>query len=353
VSSQHTLNHLDCPACALHSGPQSMLTPETPFSVAAQIWLQDHSPYIKPGTLRVYKQYAKALTDFFQDMPLGKFHIGHVRAYQRWRLETACPTVVNAEIQSVLKQMLTEVMIWPNIKGLYRTVPVVKKKVRKSMSEAEERRFLAVALDPQKPRRLLAGHCLVVMQNTSAGFGELRHLKREDLLLHEEPPFIAINEGTKNDFRIRTVPLNHVALRSIRWLLHRWEELGGTENGQYLLPHHAVRTEEERKGRGHKRTHPPDFTAPMGSIYRAARAIFKEAGLSEFVPYDMRSCAITKVLADPDCSDQMAEELIGHSDTITTLRYSRQRLEKKAVVMDKMCIEKQSAPKLFVIASRK
>jgi hypothetical protein len=64
--------------------------------------------------------------------------------------------------------------------------------------------------------------CLVVMANTSMGFGELRHLRRQDVFLTEDPPFAEVNGGTKNDFRIRSIPLNFLALRSIRWILGRF-----------------------------------------------------------------------------------------------------------------------------------
>lgn len=292
----------------------------------------------------MYRQYAKSLTKFFGDRPLNEFHIGHVREYQRLRSEHAAPTRLNGEISSVLKPVLREANLWQGIKEIYRTLPAPKKKVRKSMSDEEERVFLSVALDKSKPRRLVAGHSLIVMQNTSAGFGEFSHLRRKDVYLSEDIPFIAINEYTKNDFRIRTVPLNPVALRSMRWIIQRWERLGGRDPDSYILPHNATRSDEQRKGRGHKRKSPPDFTRPTGSLYKAAKAIFREAGLPEFVPYDLHSCAITKVLADPDCSDQMGQEIFGHSNTQTKRRYSRQRLEKKAVIMNKMCIEHEPEP---------
>jgi hypothetical protein len=60
------------------------------------------------------------------------------------------------------------------------------------------------------------------MANTSMGFGELRHLRRQDVFLTEDPPFAEVNGGTKNDFRIRSIPLNFLALRSIRWILGRF-----------------------------------------------------------------------------------------------------------------------------------
>lgn len=313
-----------------------MLTPASPFAVGCRIWFETHKQYIKPSTARIYWEHVKRLCEFYGDLPLSEFHVGNVRAYQAWRRDKASPAVINMEIRSVLIPLLKEVEVWSRIDGVYRTLPEPKKKVRQSMGEEEERRFLAVALDASKPRRLLAGHCLVVMCNTSMGFGELSHLKRQDVVLNEDIPFVTVNEGTKNDYRIRTIPLNWMALRSMRWILHRWEDLGGTESGQYVLPHRA----EHPKGEPRKPM-PPNFRKPMSKINRAAQEIFKEAGLSHFVPYDMRSCAVTKILSDPSVSDQMAQEIIGHSDTLTKRRYSRQRLEKKAVAMDAMAIDQK------------
>jgi integrase len=312
-----------------------MLLADSPFSIGCQLWFETHSQYIKPSTARIYREHVKTLSAFYADLPLNQFHIGSVRAYQQWRQAKASNQVINMEIRAVLIPLLKEVEIWPRIEGVYRTLPVVKKKVRQSMGDEEERRFLAVALDATHPRRLLAGHCLVVMCNTSMGFGELSHLRRADVVLNEEIPFVTVNEGTKNDFRIRTIPLNWLALRSMRWILHRFEDLGGTEPGQYILPHRATHPVGDKQyGK-----RPPDFRKPMGKINHAAQEIFTEAGLSHFVPYDMRSCAVTKILSDPNVSDQMAQEIIGHSDTLTKRRYSRQRLEKKAVAMDKMALE--------------
>jgi integrase len=219
------------------------LSPECPFSAAAWTWLQSHRPYIRPSTFRVYKQYCNSLSAFFQELPLGQFHIGNVRSYQTTRKAGA--TRINAEV-SALQMILKEVGGWEKIKSLYRPLPVPKRKVRQNMSEEEEKRLIACALDASKPKRLLAGHCLIVMANTSAGFGELRHLKRQDVHLDEDRPFIEVNEGTKNDYRIRLIPLNYLALRSMRWIVRRWEQLGGSEPEQYILPHHARRKAEEQ-----------------------------------------------------------------------------------------------------------
>jgi len=336
---QHTLNHENCSACTDLETMQA-LDSSLPFSVAAQIWITNHSVYIRPSTLRVYRQYAKALSEFFGELTLKDFHVGHVRAFQRHRSEACCAVRVNGEVSAVLAPILKEANVWQRIKDVYRPLPALKKKVRQNMSPEEERRLLAVALDASKPRRLLAGHCLVVMANTGMGFGEMRHLKREDVLLNEDTPIITVNEGTKNDFRIRTIPLNWLSLRSMRWLLHRWEDLGGSEPTHYILPHYAHRVDKRAPSK-------PEFNRPMEGIYGAARKILKEAGLQGFVIYDMRSHFGTKLLSDPNVSDQMFQEIFGHSDTRTRDRYSKQRIEKKAVAITKLCLDQEPSSRLI------
>jgi integrase len=347
---RHTPGHHECLRCG-YLGTMKTLDCGLPFSLASEIWLNNHQTYIRPSTLRVYKQYRQSLATFYGDLTLGRFHIGHVRAYQQER--KACPTRVNAEVSSVLIPVLREVNQWHTMKDVYRPLPVPKKRVRKTMGDDEQRRLLAVALDSSKPRRLLAGHCLIVMVNTGMGFGELRHLRREDVVLDDQIPYAAVNEGTKNEFRVRTVPLNWIALRSMRWIVHRWESLGGTEPNQYILPHAATRSDEERQSRGHKRKSPPDFYTPMNHIYRGARAILKEAGLGDMVPYDMRSSAGTKLMGDPDLSEQGFQEIFGHSDTATRKRYLLSKLQKKAVAMERIAVDPAPSHKLLVFTGGK
>lgn len=274
--------------------------------------------------MRCYEQFAGALSNFLKDTPIGMIGISHIRSYQTERSKSAGAHRINGEIQSVLKPVMREIGRWKHLAEVYRPLSVPKKQARKNMSEEQERCLLLVARDPSKPKRLLAGHCLIIMVNTGMGFGELRHLKRGDVFLDEEEPIIAVNEGTKSDFRIRTITINYSALSSMRWILKRWEKLGGSEPDQYILLHRATRTASQRAGRGHKRMSPPDFAQPMGHIYRAAREILKDAGLEGFVPYDMRSTFATKLLKDPAVSDQTFREIFGHSNTRTRDRYSRQ-----------------------------
>jgi hypothetical protein len=184
----------------------------TPCDQALAIWFEQHKAYIRGGTVRTYRQYITTLSNFFHAKSLGEIGVTEVRAYQTWRSQTCVATRVNAEL-SALQMCMKEADLWEPIARLYRPLLVPKTKVQQNMSEEEERRFLQVALDPRMPRRLLAGHCLVVMADTSMGFGELRHLRRQDVFLGEDPPFVEVNGGNKNDYRLRSIPLNFLALR--------------------------------------------------------------------------------------------------------------------------------------------
>jgi integrase len=305
------------------------------FSTAAERWISQHQAYIKPRTLHTYRQYVKTLLSFFSETPLGSIGIEQVRNYQRWRQESAGAIRTNSEL-SALQMILKEVDRWAPIARLYRPLPIPKTKVRRSLSPEQEARLLEEVLKAG-PRAKLAGQCLIAMAFTSMGFGELRNLKRGDVFLNDDVPHITVNGGTKNDYRIRTIPLNPVALESMRWILKRWENLGGTELDQYILPHHATRTEEQRAGKGHQRRSLPNFSEPMGHIYRGARKILKAAGLEGYHPYDMRSHAITKLLSNPAVSSQVCQEIAGHVSQAMQRRYSRQLLDTKRAAMDTMC----------------
>lgn len=338
-SLQHTINHENCVACVVMRTKTTMgITPDSSFPSASENWIAVHKTYIKKRTEDGYRQNIKTLTAFLGEIKLTDIHIGTVRAFQAQRSLKACATRTNMEV-SVLQMILKEAGLWDRIGLLYRPLPIPRKKVRQNMSEEQERQLMAVAL--YRPKRRLAGHCLLLMANTSMGFGELRHVRREDVFL-DERPFVEVNGGSKNDYRIRAITLNWIALRSMRWIVRRWQDLGGSNPNQYILPHRA----RVRGG-------PPLFDEPMGHIYRAARGILKEAGLSHLDPYDMRSHAATKILSDPECSDQVYAELVGHSsgDWQMRMRYSRQRLEKKAVVTDRMCASFVEEGKLIAFRS--
>jgi len=348
----HTSNHVDCPACEQFRATSTVLTAELPFSVAAKIWLKSHSQYIQQSSLRNYEQKRKKLEEFFGDMPLSSFHIGHLRAYQDWRKQQVTPEMVNSEVGTILIPMLAEVELWPAMVKVYRGLPVPPKRVRQSMTEEEMRRLIAVALDPAKSRRLLAGHCLLVMCNTGLGFGELKHLRRRDVILNEREPYVSVNEGLKNPYRQRLIPLNWISLRSMRWIVRRWEDLGGSEPEQYVLPHLARRAPGDKNK---KKKSDPIFSEPMLTIWNAARKIMNEAGLAHMDPYDCRSHFATKIMENPEVSEMEAGEWIGHSKVAREMnrRYFAPKMKKMVKAVDKVAVDPEPVNKLIVFSGGK
>lgn len=352
--TDHTANHAGCPACEFF-GAMRLLDPSLPFTLASEIWLTNHNSYIKPGSRRIYKNHRNRLSEFFQNLPLEEIRIGNIRGYQQWRLQKAGAALINAEIRNVLAPILAEIDRWQFFIKVYKPLPEPRRRVRQSLTDEEMRRLMAVALDNSYPRRLLAGHCLLVMANTGMGFGELRYLKRADVILNENEPRVTVNEGTKNDYRIRAISLNWIAMRSLKWILRRWESLGGTSADEYILPHSARHTSGERRPSSHKRSHPPIFTEPMKSIYQACRKILDEAGLTELDPYDMRSHFATKIMEDPDVSEAEAGRWIGHSFVAREMnrRYFAPKMVKMTKAVEKIAVDPEPEVRLIAFPGGK
>lgn len=288
------------------------------FSRASEIWFSTHRQNLKPNTVRSYQCALKALLPFFGDLIVKDIHIGHIRSYQQERSQKAGPYLINGEI-GIVQAVLKEARCWAAIKDLYRPRKVGKRRAGHSLSEEEERRLREIAFS--RPKWRLAAHCMMVMLSTTMGFGELRHVRRRDIDLQRR--CVTVRDGAKNDYRDRTIPLNHAAYDSICWLLERWEALGGNQESQFILPHRPRRL----KG-------PWLFDEPMTAITTAFRHIRKEAGLSHFRVYDCRVQAITKLLSNPAVSPQVSKEIAGHISQAMQDRYSIQQFDTKLAALE-------------------
>jgi len=279
---------------------------------AGQIWLKEHSRYIKLRTQYDYRQYLKTLSQFFS-MPLKEIHIGTIRLYQDERRHSAGASRINMEL-SCLQQILKEAKLWPAIAEFYRPLPVSMRGSGRSASKEDQQKLLEIAFSNR--RRILAAHCIRIMLRGGVGFGELRRVKKGDVDLKER--CFEIVEGAKNKDRERSIPLGDEALASMAWIMERFEALGGNHHGQeaYILPHCSSR-----------RNGPRDFTKPMLSIKKAWEGIRKEAiaqigpHMAKFRIYDCRVTAVTKALASGKVSIHTAEKLFGHVSQAMQRRY--------------------------------
>jgi integrase len=280
-------------------------------------WLQEHSRYIKPNTLRNYRAAIKLLTESLGNVLVKDIHIGHVRAYQAERGKKAGAYLLNSEV-CVLQMILKEARCWKPIADLYKPLRVPKRRAGHSISAEEELILREVAFS--RPKWRLAAHCMMVMLSTTMGFGELRHIRRRDVDLKKRS--LLVRDGAKNDYRDRTIPMNAAALESMMWILERWKGLGGTQDAQFILPHRP----RARKG-------PWIFTEPMGAITTAFNGIRKEAGLPKFRVYDCRVQAITKLLSNPAVSPQVSKEIAGHISQAMQNHYSIQQFDTKMAAL--------------------
>jgi integrase len=302
---------------------------DLPFSCAFDAWLDQHSRYIKPNTIRSYVCCRKPLLSFFGEMITGEIRLDHIRRYQDERrtatgslsgFRTAGNTKVNFEL-STLQQILKEVGTWKIVGERYKPLRQPKSRAGHSLSVEEERHLREIAFS--KPKWRLAAHCMTVMLSTTMGFGELRYVRRRDVDM--EHRCVVVRDGAKNEHRDRTIPLNTAAYESMSWLIERWTKLGGRRDSEFILPHRP-RTENG----------PWFFDEPMTAIRSAFKNIRKEAGLPHFRVYDCRVQAITKLLSNPAVSPQVSKEIAGHISQAMQDRYSIQQYDTKKAALDAM-----------------
>jgi integrase len=289
-----------------------------PFPRAAELWIEQHKRYIKLNTFKNYRAAIKLLTASLGDVLVKDIHIGHVRAYQAERSKKAGPYLLNMEV-SVLQMILKEARCWKPIADLYKPLRVPKRRGGHSISADEERILREIAFS--RPKWQLAAHCMLVMLSTTMGFGELRHVRRQDIDLRRR--CVVVRDGAKNNYRDRTIPLNAAALDSVMWLLARWERLGGSKDDEFILPKRPI----TRKG-------PWIFTEPMSSIRSAFTSIRKASGLPQFRIYDCRVQAITKLLSNPAVHPQVSKEIAGHISQAMQDHYSIQQYDTKLAALE-------------------
>jgi len=304
------------------------------FPQAAALWLRERHD-IAPSTRKHYQDYIGWLGRFFRLLRLREITLGHIITYQISRREAIRgsrrhqagrrgvegqgerpesdgASRINHEL-SCLGQILQQAGLWEALRRFYRPLPLPRHGPGIALTPDEETHFFQVARS--RPRWRVAFCCELLSRNTTAGPGEILHLRLMDVELDTAAgSFIHIEEGLKNEFRRRPVPLNADALKVVRWLLGRAHALGARDPEHYLLPHRARR---RRQG--------ADPARPMGSWKRAHESICRVAGkkfprLARLRPYDFRHTAATDMLEDPAIAYATIEHMMGHRLSSNTKR---------------------------------
>jgi integrase len=289
---------------------------ELPYRRAASAWLESRKPYLSPRTYEDYESYIRILTAYFGEIRLTEIGPDEIRTYQRERLIHAGASCINKEC-SVLQQMLKRIGRWAEIAPNYQPLPLPKESPHRALTPQEEERLYRVGTS--NPNWDVAYCAFVISINTTCGPGEIRHLRRMDIDFGKRTMRVQ-PEGAKNEHRIRVIPLNDTAWRAVEYLWTRAQKLGVTEPHHYLIPFRI------KKG-----TFDPE--RPAEGWRSALKEMLAVAGL-RISGYSFRHHAITKLLENPDVSEETAEAIAGHISHRMKKRYSHTRIEVKRAAVD-------------------
>jgi integrase len=289
---------------------------QSSFKDASEAWLESRKAYLSKRTYLDYGHHIRTLQKFFAELPLIVIDADHLRAYQKMRMVRAGASIINREL-SVLQQMLKRIGYWDRIESQYQPLALPKESPHRALTPVEEDRMYRIgALFPTCE----VAYCAYAISiNTTAGPGEIRHLRHMDIDLEHRSMRVQ-PLGAKNEHRIRVIPLNDSAWKAIEHLIKRAKDLGSIEPHHYLIPFRICRGkyDPERPAKGWR---------------SAQREILASAGI-ECSSYTFRHHAITKLLENPDVSEETAEAIAGHISHRMKKRYSHTRLEVKRAAVE-------------------
>lgn len=293
-----------------------------PFSQAAKIWIELHRESISSRTYLDYQFYIRSLTKRFGDMPLASIHIGHILEYRKERQKTAGAYCINHEIVT-LKQVLEIAGLWDLIGKHYKPLKIEPTGPPRVLTPEEEERFFRVVAE--HPEWKVAYLAVSLTNNTSAYGCELRFLQLRHIFLDHIPPKLHIpDDKVKNEFRARVIPLNSVALKQIKRLLDRAQQLGACRPDHHLFPFRIKNGEY-------------DVNRPASPWFlrTAFRSMRKATGLDWLQPRHFRNQIITK-LFESGAPDETITSIAGHQAIRMSKYYSRIRIHAKAEALEKI-----------------
>lgn len=224
---QHTLNHINCPACEaerLDLNRQSDMR-YLKFSAAAELILEDEQKYlleenadlvhdtdsvhVGARTYSDHVDFVRRLNCFFGEIPLNKIHEGHWRSYQKMRRdpkgflsdlqsiqpppnpeivqkfcellgkwEGAGSTLINHET-SFLSRVLDRAGLWKDLKNKCPRLQETKSSAGRAMTPEQEQTITFTASTRPRWKPFYLGWLL--MLNTSRPQGEILFLRIKDM----------------------------------------------------------------------------------------------------------------------------------------------------------------------------
>jgi integrase len=290
------------------------------FRQACYAFLESRKPFLHWRTYKDYRYCVKWLAEFFGTKRLPEITAEHIRKYQRHRLERCGPHMINHET-SILGQLLRRIGTWEKVGLGFQPLSLPKKGPGRCISDDEERRLLRAGAS--NPRWEACYMFALLSLHTTMGPGEAMSLRRGDIDL--EKNILRIGpEGAKNSGRIRTIPLNEIAIRVCREALSVAEKKGSILPEHYLFPF--------RKYRGSGPDH-YDPTRHCTTFKTAWTEILKVAGIEKLRLYDLRHSAITRLCENPANAEEVIEAIAGHLTHDMKKNYSHVRVEARRAAL--------------------
>lgn len=303
------------------------------IDAAGKLWLFHRQGKLAQGTLEGYAEHIQNLSRFFDETPLVEITAVGVEHYQKWRQTRegspkrggAGASLINREC-SVLQQLMKRAGVWSRIRDWYEPLPLPRESPGRALDEERYHHLFEVA--ESNPDWFVACHAAHISANTTAGPAEIRNLKLGDCRPDYSPPYIEVRDGVKNQYRVRQVPLNEEARRSVFLLMDRARDKGCFLPSHYLIP--------VRAGGGKW-----NATRPASGWKTAWYALRKKVAekypdMATLRPYDMRHHAITSMLEDPEISERTAIEIAGHIGAGMLRRYSHIRMQAKVDAVSRL-----------------
>lgn len=302
------------------------LARELTLEQASLKYLERRKLHLTPRSFEAYRYHFRTLQAFYgREKRLSSFHEGDLRDYQRWRARSdrgrgkAGASLINHEL-GALSQVLALADLWHPISRYYERIPEPDWAPPRVLTAEEEDRFLRFAA--RKPEWKTALSATLITGNSTIFGCELRTLRLEHLHLDLDPPLIRIPVKVKNRHRVRSVPLNNVALAAVRNLVAHAKERGSLEPQHHLIPFRV------KKG-----VYDPARPASPYFIRTSFRSIARSCGLAWLTPRCFRHQAITKLL-EGGAPDETVRALAGHNSERALRYYSHIRIRAKKDAVD-------------------
>jgi len=304
-----------------------------PFREAADKYIEEITPRLRPLSVRSEKERARRLIDYFDKLPLIKISPDSIREFVTHRKGQGMSNrTVNMEC-GLLRRILKRAKLWRRIADDFKPLPQTDE-IGRAMTPEEEARLTALART--RPEWRNARLAFELARNTAMRSAEIRNLRWSNINLIDQTLTIR-RAGTKTNSSVRMLPLNHGAQQAILELRERSKGFaaGDVSPDWYIFPRRTGLTKR-------------DPTKPLSgwrTAWRALRAAAAQGDKVKGIPampsllklrfHDLRHTVISE-LAEGQTSDQTIMSIAGHVSPRMLAHYSHIRMEAKRRALDSL-----------------